>query len=129
MTGALGLSVAALAGCGDDGGGGDIASFCAAVDELADDDPFDGLDVASPQEMRAAFDELRAGVDAIARSAPADLESRTDRYLDSVDALMDQLRGTGYDPRQLDTLRYRTATNDYEEAAVSVENAADDACD
>ena len=116
-----------VGGCGDEADG-DLASFCAAVDRLSADDPFEGLDVASPQEMRAAFDELRRGVDAIADAAPDDLEGRANRYLDAVDDLIDQLRGAGFDPRQLDTLRYRTATSDYEEAAVSIENAAENAC-
>ena len=105
-----------------------MASFCDAVEALAADDPFGELAVASPQEMRAAFDELRDGVEEIARSAPDDLSARADRYLESVDVLIDQLRGAGYDPRQLDTLRYGTATDAYEEAAVSIENAAEDAC-
>lgn len=130
--GALSVGIVAaaalLTSCGDDDGSGDVASFCEAVESLAADDPFGELAVASPQEMRAAFDELRDGVEAIARSAPDDLSGRADRYLDSVDALIDQLRGAGYDPRQLDTLHYGTATDAYEEAAVSVENAAEDAC-
>lgn len=125
---AVALAVGLLSACGDDDNGGDVASFCSAVDALAADDPFAELAVASPQEMRAAFDELRDGVEAIARSAPDDVSGRADRYLDSVDELIDQLRGAGYDPRQLDTLRYGTATDAYEEAAVSIENAAEDAC-
>lgn len=122
------LATALIGSCGDDEGGGDVASFCSAVEALAADDPFDELAVASPQEMRAAFDQLRDGVEDIARSAPDDLSGRADRYLESVDDLIDQLRGAGYDPRQLDTLRYGAATDAYEEAAVSIENAADDAC-
>lgn len=120
-----GLSL--VAGCGDDEDG-DLASFCASVDRLADNDPFAELELASPQEMRVAFDQLRAGVAAIADDAPPDLEGRTDRYLDAVDELIDQLRGAGFDPRQLDTLRYRSAAGEYEEAAISVENAAEQAC-
>ncbi len=123
---ALLLAGIGVAACGDDGG--DIASFCQAVDELAENDPFAELDVASPEEMRDAFDQLRDGVERIDDSAPDDLESRTRRYLAALDEVTDQLRGAGFDPRNLDTLAYRTATADYEEAAVSIENAADDAC-
>lgn len=118
-----------IGACSDgDSGGGDLAAFCASVTDLADNDPFADLDLASPEEMRAAFDDLRSGVDAIADDAPEDLEGRADRYLATVDELVDQLRGAGFDPRQLDTLRYRTAAADYEEAAISIENAAADAC-
>ena len=62
--------------------------------------------------------------------ATDDLSFLSDRVRQalSVDELIDQLRGAGYDPRQLDTLRYGTATDAYEEAAVSIENAAQDAC-
>lgn len=124
----LALTAAGAASCGDDGGGGDLASFCDAVHALADDDPFAELSVASPEEMRTAFDQLRDGVAAIAASAPDDLGGASDRYLDTVDVLIDQLRGAGYDPRDLDTLAYRGAAADYEAAAVSIENAATEAC-
>lgn len=120
------LAVGAAA-CSDDGGG-DLASFCEAVETLAGDDPFAELSVASPEEMRTAFDQLRDGVADIAAAAPDDLEGPADRYLDTVDVLIEQLRGAGYDPRDLDSLAYRTAASDYEAAAVSVENAAGAAC-
>ncbi|WP_436795428.1 hypothetical protein [Actinospongicola halichondriae] len=122
------VSALAVGGCSDDAGG-DLASFCAAVDELEANDPFADLDVASPGEMRTAFDQLSEGVERIADAAPDDLRPSADRYADTVDALIDHLRGADFDPRNLDTLRYRTAAADYEEAAVSVENAATAACD
>lgn len=125
--GVVALTIAALGACSSDASG-DLTSFCVAVDDLADNDPFAELDVASPEEMRDAFDRLQAGVQEIADDAPDDLRSRADRYADTVAQLIDQLRGAGFDPRQLDTLRYRTAARDYEEAAVSIENAAADAC-
>ena len=124
---ALALAALGVACCGDDDGG-DLASFCDAVHTLADDDPFADLDVASPAEMSTAFARLRDGVAEIASTAPADLEGRADRYLDTVDDLIDQLQGAAFDPRDLDSLAYRTAAADYETAAVSIENAADDAC-
>ncbi len=126
---AVALVLAASTGACTDGSSGDVASFCAAVQSLADDDPFAELEIASPQEMRTAFDRLRDGVADIADAAPDDLDGRSGRYLESVDELIDQLRGAGFDPRDLDTLDYRSATSEYEEAAVSIENAAADACD
>lgn len=122
------LAGLALVACGGDSDGGDIASFCEAVDDLADNDPFAELEIASPEEMRAAFDRLHDGVERIDDSAPSELESRTHRYLEAVDEVIDQLRGAGFDPRNLDTLAYRTATADHEAAAVSIENAATAAC-
>ncbi len=125
----LAVTVAALAlsGCGADGGG-DLASFCDAVDALEANDPFADLDVASPGEMRTAFDHLREGVQRIADAAPDELDASAGRYADTVDTLIDHLRAADFDPRNLDTLRYRTAAADYEEAAVSIENAATGSC-
>lgn len=129
MGAALAIAAIGAGACGDDAdGGGDLASFCDAVHSLAGDDPFASLDVASPAEMRTAFDRLRDGVADIAAAAPDDLEGRSGRYLDAVDDLIDQLRGAAFDPRDLDTLAYRAAASEYEAAAVSVENAAEQAC-
>lgn len=128
LLGLAGALLVAAAACTDDGPERDLAGFCAAVEDLAENDPFTDLQVASPEEMRTAFDQLREGVDAIAARAPDDLRARTEEYRDTVDVLIDQLRGAGFDPRNLDTLAYRSAADDYEAAAVSVENAAASAC-
>ena len=128
---ALALAVAAvltgLVGCGDDDEG-DLRAFCRAVERLRADDPFGDLPVASPQEMRAAFEELQARAEVIGDEAPPGAEVQADRYRDAVDALVDQLRGAGFDPTQLDTLAYSRATADYGEAATSLDNAADSLC-
>lgn len=121
---ALGLLLGACAA--DDGG--DLARFCAAVEDLRADDPFAELDIASPADMRDAFAELAEGVDRIADEAPADARSQADRYVDAVDALRDELAGAGYDPTRVDQLRYGQAVAEYTEAAVSVGNAADANC-
>ena len=115
------------AGCRDDDGG-DLRAFCRAVDRLREDDPFGDLLVASPQEMRAAFEELQARAEVIGDEAPPGADVQADRYGDAVDELVDQLRGAGFDPTRLDTLGYGRATADYGEAATSLDNAADSLC-
>lgn len=124
---AIAVVTLGVASCSDDDSG-DLATFCDAVHDLADNDPFADLSVASPEEMQTAFEQLRDGVAEIASAAPDDLRGRADRYLDAVDDLTAQLRGAAFDPRDLDSLAYRTAAADYEAAAVSIENAAGSAC-
>ena len=116
-----------LAGCGG-GGDGDPEAFCAAVEELRTDDPFADLEIASPQEMRAAFDELRAGAERIEDAAPASADVQAERYRAAVDELVDQLRGAGFDLRELDLTSYRRAARDHAEIAASLDNAAAAAC-
>ncbi|MDE0805007.1 MAG: hypothetical protein OSA99_17005 [Acidimicrobiales bacterium] len=127
LVGALAIVTVGATSCTDDGGG-DLEAFCDAVHDLADNDPFAHLAVASPEEMQTAFGQLRDGVATIASAAPDDIRGRADRYLDAVDDLIGQLRGAAFDPRDLDTLSYRTAASEYEAAAVSIENAAESAC-
>lgn len=115
-----------LAGCGGDGG--DTEAFCAAVDDLRTADPFAELPVASPQEMRAAFDELRAGAERIEDTSPRATEVQAERYRAAVDELVDQMRGAGFDLRELDRSSYRRATREYADTTVSLDNAADAAC-
>ncbi len=117
------------AGCGDDDTAPDPQAFCIAVADLRADDPFADLAMASPGEMRDAFDELRDGVVAIQSVAPAETEVQAGEYLAAVDELIDLLRAAGYDPRALDGLAYRDATARYTAAAVSVDNAADAVCE
>ena len=105
------LATAVLTGCGEDEG--DLASFCEAVEDLQNDDP---------------FAELAAGVDRIAAAAPQEIGSQADRYADAVESLRDELAGAGYDPTRVDQLRYGQAVASYTEAATSVSNAADADC-
>lgn len=113
--------------CGGDDAG-DLASFCAAVEDLRDDDPFAELQIASPADMRDAFAELADGVDRIAEAAPDEARTQAERYADAVDALRDELAGAGYDPTRVDQLRYGQAVAAYGEAATSVSNTADAVC-
>ena len=115
-----------LTACGGDQG--DVKAFCAAVDDLKAHDPFAGLEVASPGEMRAAFDQLAAGVDQVSSSAPSAARVQARAYRDAVRELIDQLRGADFDPRAVDALAYRKAVADYQDAAVSVDNAATSLC-
>lgn len=125
----LAVAVAAAPGCGNGSGdGGDRAAFCTAVDRLAADDPFADLAVASPEEMKTAFEQLAAGAEAIDDAAPPDVEVQTTAYVSAVDELAIQLAGAGYDPRALDPLSYGRAVDDYEQAATSVTNAANASC-
>lgn len=112
--------------CGSDGG--DRAAFCDGIERLRRDDPFAELPVASPGEMRDAFDDLREAAEAVAADAPSDAEVAADRYLASVDELLDQLRGAGFDLTELDLSAYRRATSDYGEAAESLDNAGSAIC-
>lgn len=116
-----------LGGCGDDTG--DLASFCAAVTDLEANDPFAELEIASPTDMRDAFASLADGVDRIAEVAPAEARTQAERYASAVDDLRDELAGAGYDPTRVDQLRYGQAVAAYTEAATSVGNTADAACE
>jgi hypothetical protein len=121
------VALLTAAGCSSDDGG-DLRAFCAGVERLRDSDPFADLEVASPAEMRAAFEELQAGAARIRDEAPSEAAVPADRYHAAVDALVDQLRGAGFDPRRLDSLGYGRATSDYGEAADSLDGTADSLC-
>ena len=112
--------------CGSDGG--DRASFCDGIERLRRDDPFADLAVASPGEMRDAFDDLREAADAVADAAPSEAEVAADRYRASVDDLLDQLRGAGFELTELDLPAYRRATSEYGRAAESLDNAGRSIC-
>ncbi len=122
----LAVGALAVAGCGDDDG--DEAAFCDAVAALRDDDPFAELALATPAEMRQAFDALAAGADRIADAAPGDAGVHADRYRDAVDDVRDELAGAGYDPTRVDGRRYARAVEEYTAAAGSLDNAADARC-
>lgn len=121
------VGLGGLVGCGGDDGG-DLRGFCAGIERLREEDPFAELEVASPQEMRAAFEELQDGAGQIRDDAPPDADVPADRYLEAVDELVDQLRGAGFDPRRVDSLSYGRATSDYGEAADSLDRTADSVC-
>jgi hypothetical protein len=122
------VALLVLGGCGDGDDGGDLGAFCDAVDRLERNDPFAELDIASPGEMAAAFDQLSEGAGRIADQAPPAARSQARSYEASVEDLVDQLRGAGFDPTQVDALAYREAAADYQAAAVAVENAAGSLC-
>lgn len=136
MAFAVAVAVAAVgfAACDDGGGdddgddGGGVQAFCAAVESLEENDPFAELDIASPEEMRTAFDELSDGVSRIAQAAPDEARRQARAYEESVEEVVDQLRGAGFDPRNVDSLDYQQAVTEYDEAAASVENAAGSLC-
>ena len=118
--------VLAPGACRDDDG--DPAAFCEGVEGLRDDDPFADLAVASPREMRVAFEALDTDAGRVADAAPPEAETQADRYRDAVGELLDQLRGAGFDLRELDLPAYRQATDEYDEAAVSLDNSATASC-
>lgn len=126
---AVAAAVLVVAACGDDDGGGSPAAFCSAYDSLREDDPFERLDVASPGEMKSAFDLLDEAAAAVADRAPEETAVPAERYETAVGDLVDQLRAAGYDLRNLDRPGYRQATEAYNQAAVSLENAAAATCD
>lgn len=121
-------SAGLLGACGGDDGGGDLAGFCQAVEDLRTDDPFAELDIASPGEMRDAFAQLAEGVERVADAAPTEARTQSERYADAVAALRDELAGAGYDPTRVDQQRYGQAVAAYTEAATSVGNTADANC-
>jgi len=125
LVGALAVCLL-LAGCGNDGG--DLASFCDAVEELRSEDPFADLPLASPAEMRDAFAELAEAAGRIEGQAPEETSVQAGRYADAIDALRDELAGAGYDPTLVDNLRYADAVSEYTDAAISLDNAADASC-
>lgn len=121
------LTAGLLGGC-DDGTERSVEAYCEAVERLAADDPFEELAVASPEEMESAFEQLRAGAERIATSAPGEQRTSAEDYAAGVEALVDQLRAAGFDPRRVDPLAYRAATDDYTDAAGAVTRAADAVC-
>ena len=125
---AVGLLAIGLGACGDEERQTDPAAFCDAVADLRANDPFVELTVASPEEMRAAFEELADGASRIAEAAPEDAGVQADRYRDAVEALRDELAGAGYDPTMVDNARYADGVEAYTEAATSLGNAARALC-
>lgn len=117
-----------LAGCGDDGEPADLATFCTRFDELSGASPFAELTIATPGEMRAAFDSLRDSADGLVRVAPADVELAATDYRDAVGVLVAELEAAGFDSRNVDTLTYGRAVDDYSDAAVALDRAAASAC-
>lgn len=126
LGGVLLAAALGIAACGDDGG--DLESFCEAVVALREDDPFADLPLATPGEMRDAFDALAGAADRIADDAPGDVEVNAERYRAAVEALRDELAGGGYDPTRVDNRRYADAVEEYTAAAGSLDNAADARC-
>lgn len=122
------VAAGAVAGCNDDAEE-DPQAFCDAVESLAADDPFAELEVASPGEMKSAFEQLRDGAEVIEATAPAEASVPASDYVGAVHELMRQLNGAGYDPRSLDPLEYGRAVEDYTVAATSVTNAANATCE
>lgn len=115
-----------LGACGDDDG--DRVAFCEAMGDLRELDPFQELDIAAPEDMRAAFGTLADEAERIASVAPPDARVQARRYASAVDELVGELSGAAYDPRRLDALRYGQATEEYTEAATSLDNAARGLC-
>lgn len=128
LAGVLVTAAWTLGACGNDDGAGDEAAFCDEVTALREEDPFTDLEVATPAEMREAFDALADGADRIAAAAPGDVEVQADRYRAAVEAVRDELAGAGYDPTRLDDRRYARAVEEYTAAAGSLDNAADARC-
>lgn len=116
-----------LAGCGGDGAP-DPSAFCAAIESLREDDPFEELAIASPGEMRDAFADLAERAGDAADDAPEDAEVQADRYVAAIEVLRGELAGAGYDPRRVDTTRYAAGVREYQAAAGSLTNAADATC-
>lgn len=123
--GVLGAVVLVATRDGDDA---DPAGFCRSVRALRDSDLFEDLAVASPEDMRDAFDELRRDAVRLRDLAPPESRVQARRYAAAVDEVARELAGAGYDPRRLDPLRYRQATDAYTRAAVSLDNAAERVC-
>ena len=122
------MVVAVSAGCGDDGGGRDAATFCARFAELSGNSPFEDLLIATPEEMRDAFDTLRVSADRLADAAPDEAATAAGAYRDSIDTLIGDLEAAGFDNRNVDTLAYSRSVADYGDAAVTLDDAAQRVC-
>lgn len=121
------LGALGLAACGGDSGA-DEEAFCAAYDRLGQNNPFSELTMASPDEMKAAFDQLAEAADEIADAAPSNASVQADAYASAIDALMDQLRAAGYDPRNVDATAYQQAVTEYQETGGSLGREAEAIC-
>lgn len=122
------LTTATVASCGDDSDQGDVDAFCAEMDALIDDDPFQRLpDQANAVDMQRAFETLRERADAIADAAPGEARPLAREWSDSVVALDELLAGSNY-IAPADAVTYRQRRDAYEALSGRLENAAAQQC-
>ncbi|MGK2949024.1 MAG: hypothetical protein ACSLFP_10645 [Acidimicrobiales bacterium] len=109
-----------LAGCQDSGPGddGDQAAFCQRLDRLTANDPFQAFgDVATGDQIEAAFAALTARADELVEVAPPEPRGAARDYAEAADELSELLDRAGYDPVEVDSRAYRDAQQTYVEAA------------
>lgn len=125
------LALAALClvvvGCGG-GESRDLATYCDRYRDLADNNPFVALDVASPGEIETAVHDLSEAVRSIEAVAPDGLDRLAANYAEATDAVRALLDAAHYDPRNLDTGAYRRATISYDAAATALSNETEARC-
>lgn len=119
--------VTTATGCGGDDRS--VTAFCESVESLRSDNPFASRPVSTPEQMQTAFAGLHRGARQIAGSAPAEVRGQAERYLLTVEGLIEVLSPVGYRPLDVDRLAYDEATSRHAAATDSLENAADAVCD
>lgn len=118
-----------LASCGDDGPARSTVAFCERYADLERADPFGELATASPGEMRDAFSSLAEATRALDAVAPDAVATQARRYRDATATVADVLDDADYDPRLVDALAYRGATQDYADAAQALAREAAAHCE
>jgi hypothetical protein len=111
-----GILLLAMAGCGDDGGGGDEAAFCDDLEALSDQ-VADG-DLASEEGLEDAVDTANALADAAADGEQADAvqavgeelsEADADDAADTAEVIQDELGDIAEDVCEIDSDEFAVA--------------------
>jgi hypothetical protein len=126
----VGTALLLVAGCSGDGPSEKVLAtqFCARLDRLTTNDPFDFGDRATPKEIQAAFTALVRRSKDLADVAPAEVRPTARDYAKSATTLDSLMAGAGYDGSAVDARAYRAAQNDYTAAAASLEDYLTSSC-
>jgi hypothetical protein len=115
--------------CGDDDSSADPAAFCAQLDRLATNDPFEAFgDRATPADIEVAFDALVDRSAELLEAAPEEARATARDFAESADALDDLLAGAAYDGSAVDARAYREEQARYITASERLERYLDNEC-
>ena len=79
------------AGCGDDGGNGDVAAFCDAADRIEQAEPFDHVD--DRDAFDAELDEMEEALADARSNAPSDIRDTVEEVAAGMEEVLAALRG------------------------------------